>query len=83
MKNTSDRHVLLVVQNNSFPMDKRVAKEARSFKAAGYEVTVVGPASELDPEFYAEVEGMQVWRYRNYESQGGVASCFWNTQMRG
>ena len=68
------KHVLLIVQNNSFPSDKRVLKEARSLQAAGYEVSVISPASRLDPERQVESEGMLVLRYGNYESQGGIAA---------
>ena len=76
MTHRLEKYVLLIVQNNSFPSDKRVLKEARSLKAAGYAVSVVSPASDLDPEFNVDFEGMQVLRYRNYESQGGVVAFF-------
>ena len=69
-------HVLLIVQNNSFPTDKRVLKEACSLKAAGYEVSVISPASELDPDRQSDFEGMNVFRYRNIESQGGIVPFF-------
>ena len=68
------RHILLVVQNGAFPSDKRVLKEARSLKGAGYEVSVISPASELDSERQVEFEGMRVLRYRNFESQGGIVA---------
>jgi glycosyltransferase involved in cell wall biosynthesis len=70
------KHVLFIVQNNSFPSDKRVFKEALSLKEAGYEVSVISPVSEWDPERQVEFRGMWVFRYRNYESQGGVCAFF-------
>lgn len=70
------KHVLLIVQNNSFPSDKRVLKEALSLNGAGYEVSVISPASELDPERQSEFKGMKVLRYRNFESQGGIVPFF-------
>jgi glycosyltransferase involved in cell wall biosynthesis len=66
------QHVLLIVQNNSFPSDKRVAKEALSLKEAGYEVSVISPAFGRDTlrrETWKEIE---VFRYRHFESSGGL-----------
>lgn len=70
------KHVLLIVQNNSFPSDKRVFKEALSLKEAGYDVSVISPVSDWDPEWQVEFRGMRVFRYRNFESQGGIAAFF-------
>ena len=37
--------ILLIVQNNSFPFDKRVFKEAISLKNKDYNVLVISPRS--------------------------------------
>jgi glycosyltransferase involved in cell wall biosynthesis len=66
------RHVLLIVQNNSFPSDKRVAKEALSLKEAGYEVSVISPAIGKDRARRESWQGMDVFRYRHFESSGGL-----------
>ena len=70
------KHVLIIIQNNSFPFDRRVLKEARSLTGAGYRVTVISPMSGLDPAAEAEFEGIRILRYRNFESQGGIAAFF-------
>lgn len=63
-------HVLLIVQNLSVPHDKRPLKEALSLQQAGYTVSVICPASAQDPAMRAEFEGIQIFRYRDYESHG-------------
>jgi len=75
-KNKKNQTILLVVQNNSFPTDKRVLKEARSLKNAGYIVSIISPASEFDPEYESTFEEMNIFRYRNFESQGGIGAFF-------
>src|SRR3989339_19753 len=66
------QHVLLVVQNNSFPTDKRVAKEATSLKEAGYDVSVISPAFGVDILGRETWQGIAVRRYRHFESRGGM-----------
>jgi glycosyltransferase involved in cell wall biosynthesis len=65
-------HVLLIVQNNSFPTDKRVAKEALSLKKAGYEVSAISPVFGRDQLRRETWNGISVYRYRHFESSGGV-----------
>jgi glycosyltransferase involved in cell wall biosynthesis len=64
--------VLLVVQNNSVPFDKRVWKEARSLKKAGYNVTVISPVTNMDPEKYEEIEEIIVHRFIVSPSRGTI-----------
>jgi glycosyltransferase involved in cell wall biosynthesis len=64
--------VLLITQNCSFPADRRVTKEALTLRAAGYPVMVISPASALDPLPHEIWEGIDVYRYRNRESGGGI-----------
>jgi len=65
-------HILLIVQNNSFPSDKRVAKEALSLKQAGYLVSVISPIYGKDVLKKQEWNGINIKRYRHYESTGGI-----------
>jgi len=67
------RHILLVVQNNSFPTDKRVYKEAASLRDAGYRVSVISPKSERDPLSKELCDEMKVHRYSHFEATGGLA----------
>lgn len=66
------KHVLLVVQNNSFPYDKRVLKEAITLRDAGYAVSVISPAMGKESALRADCEGIAVYRYRHFESHGGL-----------
>lgn len=65
-------HILLIVQNNSFPTDKRVAKEALSLKEAGYEVSAISPIFGRDQLRRETWNGINVLRYRHFESSGGL-----------
>ena len=67
------KHVLLVVQNNSFPTDKRVFKEASSLKEAGYRVSVISPESETDHHPKEVCDEIDVHRYAHFEATGGLA----------
>lgn len=66
-------HISLIVQNNPFPTDKRVSKEAVSLKEAGYEVSAISPAFGKDLARRDEWKGISVHRYRHFESKGGMA----------
>jgi glycosyltransferase involved in cell wall biosynthesis len=66
------QHILLIVQNNSFPTDKRVAKEALSLKEAGYAVSAISPAFGKDVARRETWNGVDVYRYRHFESSGGL-----------
>lgn len=65
-------HVLLIVQNNSFPSDRRVAKEAQTLRDAGYDVSVISPACGEDRLRREDAGGVAVHRYRHFESSGGL-----------
>jgi glycosyltransferase involved in cell wall biosynthesis len=68
------KNVLLIVQNNSFPFDKRVYREATSLKENGYNVFVICPRSNHDKEKELVHEGIYVRRYKDYLAKGGVLS---------
>jgi glycosyltransferase involved in cell wall biosynthesis len=57
------RRVLLVVENLPVPYDRRVWQEALALKAAGFEVSVISPASTRYPKLSEFLEGIQVYRY--------------------
>lgn len=65
-------NILLIVQNISFPFDKRVFKEAVSLKNAGYNVYVLSPISEIDKLKYEEIESIKVYRYKDFKSSGTI-----------
>jgi glycosyltransferase involved in cell wall biosynthesis len=57
------RRVLLVVENLPVPYDRRVWQEALALKAAGFEVSVISPATTRYPKLSEFLEGIQVYRY--------------------
>ncbi len=70
------KNILLIVQNNSFPFDKRVYREATSLKENGYNVFVICPKSNHDSESYLVYEGINVRRYKDHIAKGGIVSYF-------
>jgi glycosyltransferase involved in cell wall biosynthesis len=63
-------HILVVVEALPHPLDVRVIAEVEAFRAAGYEVTVIGPA---DPGFEAldvTIDGVRVLRFRRPPTTG-------------
>ena len=55
--------VLIIVENLTVPLDRRVWQEARSLKDAGYEVSVVCPKGGAYRDSYELLEGIHVFRH--------------------
>jgi glycosyltransferase involved in cell wall biosynthesis len=65
------KHILFVVENNSYPADVRVRNEAEAAKEFGYDVTVIAPVSEQTPSVYQNINGIDVYRhYIPFEAKG-------------
>src|SRR3989454_489761 len=56
------RRVLMLVENNSYPQDYRVRREARALTDAGYQVTVISPA-QSGQRWRETIDGVHVYRY--------------------
>ena len=57
-------HVVILVENLPVPLDRRVWKEATALRAAGWQVTVIGPRGRAPMRALREVvEGITVLRY--------------------
>jgi glycosyltransferase involved in cell wall biosynthesis len=69
---TTAGRVLMLVENNSYPKDPRVRREAEVLRNAGYEVAVVGPA-EKNQKWCETVNGIQVYRYPAPPGGNGIA----------
>jgi glycosyltransferase involved in cell wall biosynthesis len=65
--------VLIIVQNLPVPFDRRVWLECGSLTQAGYAVSVVCPKGPGDPS-YAVVDGVELYKYRPYTSNGSRLS---------
>ncbi len=56
--------IVFLVENESYPHDRRVRQEALALVGAGYRVTVVCPNSPSVPVLEEEIEGVRVLRFR-------------------
>ena len=57
-------HILFIIENLSFPFDKRVFSEAKSLIKNGYFISVISPKGvKFDKDNYEVVEKIQVYRY--------------------
>lgn len=63
VKDAAPRRVLLVVENLPVPYDRRVWQEALALTAAGFEVSVISPATKPWPKLSEFLEGIHVYRY--------------------
>lgn len=73
---TRSRRVLIIVQNLSVPLDRRVWLESRALRAAGYGVSVICPRDRGDAA-YQELEGVNIYRYRPPRPARGLVSYAW------
>src|SRR5690349_8800735 len=56
-------HVLIIVENQAVPFDRRVWREACSLRENGYEVTVLCPRRKSSPKGYEVIEGVHIYRH--------------------
>lgn len=67
--------VLLVVENLSVPFDRRVWRECQALCEAGYEVSAISPMGvDADKKRREIVNGVSIFRYPIYQSNGSFAS---------
>lgn len=65
--------ILLVVENLPVPYDRRVWQQALALKTAGFQVSVISPATCLFPKLSEQLEGIHVYRYPMFiEGKGYV-----------
>lgn len=57
------RKVLIIVQNQSVPPDRRVVNEAWSLCAHGYDVTVLSPRSKQWSRGFEVIDGIRIYRH--------------------
>ena len=69
------RTALLLVENVSVPLDRRVWPEAGALARAGMEVTVISPRGEgRDLEPFERLEGVEIHRFPPSPATGGAAT---------
>jgi glycosyltransferase involved in cell wall biosynthesis len=65
--------VLLLVENNAYPLDFRVRREAHTLRDAGCEVTVIAPRAGAQP-WTEDLEGVRVYRFPAPPGGAGLLS---------
>jgi glycosyltransferase involved in cell wall biosynthesis len=65
--------LLVVVENLSVPLDRRVWQESLALTAAGHTVTVICPQTANNPEPFESLEGIEIHRYPLRPATGGPA----------
>jgi len=56
------KHILFIVENNAFPNDVRVYREAKAASEFGYQVSVIAPTWKKEKKFEV-VDGIDVYRH--------------------
>ena len=64
--------VLILLENEPYPHDRRVRQEALALTKAGYDVTVVSPNAANAPALEEWVEGVRVLRFESPPLGGGA-----------
>lgn len=64
--------VLIVVENNAVPQDRRVWYEATALRDAGWRVSIICPADKGQAEGPEQIEGITVYRFPVVFAQHGV-----------
>jgi glycosyltransferase involved in cell wall biosynthesis len=76
MKASLGTRVLMLLENNSYPQDRRVGAEASALAEAGYHVTVIAPALPKQP-WHEIVAGVTTYRYPAPPALSGVLGFVW------
>lgn len=68
--------ILMLLENNPYPQDSRVRKEATTLSGAGYDVTVISPRGTGQP-WHECVKGVRVYRFPAAKSGDGLFGYAW------
>lgn len=63
MTGTENKKVLMMVENLPVPRDRRVWQEAQALRDAGWQVSVICPATSAFPKGHKVIDGIHVWRH--------------------
>ncbi|HEX7879958.1 MAG TPA: glycosyltransferase [Candidatus Eisenbacteria bacterium] len=64
--------VLILVENYPLPFDRRVWLEAKTLRAAGYQVSIICPKGKGATESFVEIDGIRIYRYTAWEAKKGA-----------
>jgi glycosyltransferase involved in cell wall biosynthesis len=69
--------ILIIVENLTLPLDRRVWTEARALRDAGYTVSIVCPKGSIYTAPYELLEGIHIFRHpMPYEADGALGYAF-------
>jgi len=69
----NNQKILIIVENLTMPLDRRVWQEARTLHDAGYTVSVICPKSGSYTKSYEILEGIHVFRHpQPFEADGAL-----------
>jgi glycosyltransferase involved in cell wall biosynthesis len=68
--------VCIIVENETVPYDRRVWMEACTLKRAGYALSVICPKRSSSQKNQEVVDGIEIYRYWSWNSQGIVGHIF-------
>lgn len=66
----------MIVENETVPYDRRVWMEAGALRDAGYKVSVICPKGGRWQENYSVIDGIEIYRYWCWESDGILGHIF-------
>jgi len=72
MRELAGKRILLIVENEAVPFDRRMWNIARSLRDFGAEVLVICPVSGPDSATEEVLDGICIYRYKNTFSNGSV-----------
>ena len=76
MNNRTGKRILMLLENNPYPHDGRVRREAQTLVDAGYEVSIISPGRKNQP-WRENVEGVQAYRYPEPLQADGFLGYIW------
>ena len=76
MKASSNNRILMLLENQAYPQDVRVGREANALTAAGYTVSVICPAKPGQPSREV-IKGVRIYRYPEPRGANGFLGYLW------
>jgi glycosyltransferase involved in cell wall biosynthesis len=71
------KKILIVVENQAVPFDRRVWREACSLRENGYDVTVLCPRRKASAKRYEILDGIRIYRHPSVAEGSTPMGYFW------
>lgn len=76
MKAPANNRILMLLENQTYPRDFRVRREATALTAAGYRVSIICPAGPSQP-FRETLNGVHLYRYTQSPEANSFLGYLW------